>query len=72
MVNYKLLNDKIDASGYKRSYIAENMGLTAASLSLKINGKRAIMLDDVPAFQRALNLTRKEIIEIFFAESVDE
>lgn len=71
MVNYKMLNDKIKASGYKRSHIAESMGLTSSALSLKINGKRAIMLDDVTAFQRALNLTRKDIIEIFFAESVD-
>ena len=71
MVNYDLLKEKIRQSGFRHKHIADIMGLSESNLSYKINGKRKILLDDVPAFQRALNLSRKEMLDIFFADNVE-
>lgn len=71
MVNYKLLNEKIDDTGYRHKHIADLMGITSASFSNKIHGKRKMFVDDVVAFQKALNLSRKEIVDIFFVDNVE-
>lgn len=71
MINYDLLNEKIKQSGYQRSHIASIMGVSPAVLSYKTSGKRKILLEDVQKFQRALNLTRKDINDIFFADDVE-
>ena len=72
MVNYDLLNEKIKETGYQRGYIASKMGLSLTSFSYKTNGKRKILLEEVPKFQRALNLTRKDVTDIFFADDVEK
>lgn len=71
MVNYNLLNEKIKDSGLRYKHIAEIVGVSNSVLSAKINGKRKLNLDDAVGLARALNLTRADVQNIFFADNVE-
>lgn len=73
MTNTKLLEQIISASGLKKKYIAEKMGLTPYGLSLKINNVNDFTAPEIDALCRILNikkLTDKE--KIFFDHEVDK
>lgn len=69
MTNTELLNKKIEASGYKRSYIAKAIGLKSAyGLSKKINNETEFKAKEINALCELLNISSLEEKEaIFFA-----
>lgn len=52
--------------------LAEKVGMTASSLSLKINNLREFRAREIAAISEALNLTLEEREQIFFAKAVDK
>lgn len=69
MTNTKLLEEKIDASGYKRSYIAKAIGLKSAfGLSKKIKNETEFKASEIHRLCELLNIeTSEEKESIFFA-----
>jgi len=66
MVNTQGLVDKIDSSGFKRSYVAEMLGITPQNLYLKINNKSDFRLEEVKILCKILDInTRNERKDIF-------
>lgn len=72
MTNTKLLNDKIKASGLKKKYIADQLGITYYALQLKIENKNEFKSREILIMCKLLNITSlKEKEEYFFAKKVD-
>lgn len=71
MLNTNLLNEKIEKSGYKRSYIAEKLNLTTYGLSLKLNGYNEFKASEIYKISELLKLSLKDRDEIFFAKISD-
>lgn len=72
MVNTNLLNQRIEDSGMKRTFIAKELNMTRQSLFSKINNHSEFMSSEVQRLCELLGiktLTEKEAI--FFAKSVD-
>ena len=69
MTNTELLNKKIEASGYKRNYIAKAIGLNSAyGLSKKINNETEFKATEINALCELLKIDSLEEKErIFFA-----
>lgn len=67
MLNINLLNETLEKSGYKRSYIAEKLNLTTYGLSLKLNGYNEFKASEIYKLSELLKLSLKERDEIFFA-----
>lgn len=69
MTDTKELMQIIDASGYKLSYIAKRMGLSAYALSMKIRNKHEFKASEIGAICDILNIFRSEDrMRIFFAK----
>lgn len=69
LTNTELLNRKIEQSGYKRSYIAKNIGLSAYGLALKINNVNQFNAREIDALCVLLPIDSLEEKErIFFAK----
>ena len=66
MTNVEMLNDKIDKSGFKRTYIAEKVNITPQGLSNKLNGMREFTVGEMFRISDVLSLTDEEKIQIFF------
>jgi len=73
MTDTKLLEQKIDESGYKRSYIAKAIGLKSAyGLAKKINNETEFKATEINALCELLKIDSLEEKElIFFANRVD-
>lgn len=67
MINTELLNDTIEKSGYKRSFIAKQLNLTTYGLSLKISGENEFKGSEIYKISELLNLTMEQRDLIFFA-----
>lgn len=68
MTNTELLNEAIEKSGYKRSYIAKSLGLTTFGLSNKIKNKTEFKSGEIIVLCNLLNIESLEEREaIFFA-----
>lgn len=72
MTNSVLLRNRIDRSGYKLRYIAEQCGLSYQGFLPKLNGEREFTQSEIMTLARLLRLTTDEVREIFFAEKADE
>lgn len=73
MTDTYLLNEEIDASGFKRSWIAKQLNLSCFGLKKKINNETQFKAEEIKILCRILkivSLKRKE--EIFFADDVDK
>lgn len=70
MTNTKLLEEKIDASGYKRNYIAKAIGLKSAfGLAKKIRNENEFKAKEINALCKLLKIdTLEEKERIFFAD----
>lgn len=69
MTNTELLLAAIKKSGYKRSYIAEQIGRTPYCLALKINNVSEFTTREVDALCKLLSIdTLEEKERIFFAK----
>ena len=60
LVNTDLLNEKIEQSGLRISFIVENLGISRQGFDLKRNGKIAFRLSEVFVLCSLLNITDKE------------
>lgn len=69
MTDTKLLNKKIEESGYKLSYIADQMKMSRSTLYLKVNGVRPFNQYEINDLCTILNITSLNDKEsIFFAK----
>ena len=70
MTNTELLKDKIEQSGYKKSYIAKAIGLKSTyGLSLKINNETEFKASEINALCELLKIdSLEEKQRIFFAQ----
>ena len=68
MTNTSLLEQYIEHSGYKKSYIAQKIGRTAYSFSLKCNNKSEFTASEIEILCKLLGIGVKERMAIFFAK----
>ena len=71
MTNTALLKEYIAKSGYKMSFIAKALGITAYALSLKINNKSEFKANEIDILCKLLKIGIKDRMRIFFAQYVD-
>ena len=67
MTNTSLLEEYIDRSGYKKGYIAEQLGLTAYGFTLKVNNKSEFKASEMTILCKLLKINAKDKEAIFFA-----
>lgn len=72
MTNTELLKKKIESSGLKVCFIAENVGITRQLLWKKVNNIRPFNQYEIEKMCKILNIESLEEKEtIFFANNVD-
>lgn len=71
MTNTTLLEERIDRSGYKRKFIAEQCGLTYQGFLPKLKGEREFTQTEITALVYLLKLSDADRIAIFFPDEVD-
>ena len=68
MTDTALLEDSIDKSGFKRSYIAKTIGLSAFGLAKKIRNENEFKSSEINGLCKLLKIESLELKEkIFFA-----
>jgi len=67
MTNTALLKEYIEKSGYKRSFIAKALGITAYALALKIDNKSEFKANEIDGLCKLLNIGIRDRMRIFFA-----
>ncbi len=68
MTNTSLLEQYIDKSGYKRAYIARQLGITSYGFALKINNKSEFKASEMSILCNLLKISTKDKEAIFFAK----
>lgn len=68
MTNTSLLEQYIEKSGYKKAYIAQQLGITSYGLSLKINNKSEFKASEMTILCSLLKINAKDKEAIFFAK----
>lgn len=68
MTNTALLEQYIEKSGYKKSFIAEQLGLTAYGLTLKVNNKSEFKASEMTILCKLLKISARDKEAIFFAK----
>lgn len=71
MTNTNLLEQYIDKSGYKKSFIAKQLGITAYGLWLKVNNENEFKASEIDILCALLNIDVSARMAIFFAKQVD-
>lgn len=71
MTNTALLDEAIKKSGYKKSYLAEALGISRYGFQLKCTNKAEFKANEIDILCKLLNLNVKERMAIFFAKRVD-
>ena len=71
MINSNKLRDKIEQSGLKYKYLAEQLDISSYGLQLKIDGKNEFLVKEAVELCNLLNLTNKEREDIFFNDYGD-
>lgn len=59
LVNTQGLVDKINSSGLKKSYIADELGITVQNFALKVNNKSDFRLEEVKTLCKLLGINSK-------------
>lgn len=73
MVNTQLLDDRISASGKKKSYLAERIGITVQTLRRKSKNEFPFTTDEVAGLCDELNISSmSEMQRIFFVQNVEK
>ena len=67
MTNTSLLEQKIDESGYKKGYIAKQIGISAYALAMKINNESEFKAKEITIISKLLKLDLATKDAIFFA-----
>ena len=68
MTKTSLLEQYIEKSGYKKSFIAKQLGITAYAFSLKINNKSEFKASEMTTLCKLLKINAKDREAIFFAK----
>lgn len=69
MTDLKRLREVIKANGLKLSYIAQEIGISRQTMSMKMTGKREFTAAEIAALCDVLHITRLSDKEsIFFAK----
>lgn len=68
MTNTTLLEEYIEKSGYKKSFIAKALNITAYALTLKINNKSEFKANEIDILCKLLKIGIKDRMRIFFAQ----
>ena len=68
MTNTALLEEYIEKSGYKKSFIAKGIGISAYALTLKINNKNEFKGSEMDGLCKLLNIGVRDRMRIFFAQ----
>jgi len=71
MTNTVLLKQKIDRSGYKVIYLAEQVGLTPQGFYKKLKDGSDWTFTQVMILKDLLHLTKEEVNSIFFNSKVE-
>ena len=71
MTNTLLLEERINESGYKKSFIASKIGKSAYALSLKIKNKTEFKASEINILCDILGIDAQDRMAIFFAQEVD-
>ena len=67
MTNTELLQEKLNNSGYKMTFVAKELGITYQALLNKLNNKSHFKVDEAKTLGILLHLTGAEVDRIFFA-----
>ena len=67
MTNTSLLEQYIEKSGYKKSFIASQIGITSYALTLKINNKSEFKANEITILCKLLKISARDKEGIFFA-----
>lgn len=68
MTNTALLEEYIEKSGYKKAFIAKEVGISAYALALKINNKNEFKGSEMDGLCKLLNIGVRDRMRIFFAQ----
>lgn len=71
MTNTRALRDKIDESGYKLRYVAQQLGITYQGFLKKINNESEFKASEIQILFELLRMTEAERDAIFFTQNVD-
>lgn len=66
MTNTSLLREKIEQSGYKKTYIAAHVGISGQCLSNKMTNKSEFVASEIQSLSDILKLNKDERDAIFF------
>ena len=67
MTNTALLEQYIEKSGYKKSFIAKQIGLTSYGFMLKVNNKSEFKASEMNSLCKLLKIDAMDKEAIFFA-----
>lgn len=71
MTDTKKLERLIENSGYKRSFLAAQIGISPYALLLKMNNKTEFKASEIEALCKLLDVDIPSRMDIFFAQTVD-
>lgn len=71
MTNTPLMEQRINESGYKRSYLAKCLDITPYALAMKINNKSEFKQSEIDTLCDLLGVDVEERMAIFFAKKVE-
>ena len=73
MVDTQLLDERISASGKKKSYLADQLGITVQTLRRKLKNEFSFTTDEVTGLCDELNITdMSEMQQLFFKRNVEK
>lgn len=67
MTNTTMLEQYIEKSGFKKAFIADRLGISAYSFTLKVNNKSEFKAGEITALCKVLKIGARDKNAIFFA-----
>lgn len=68
MTNTRLLEDYIEKSGFKKGFIAKQLGITRYAFALKVNNKSEFKANEIAILCELLKIGANDKEAIFFAK----
>ena len=68
MTNTNLLTQYIEKSGFKKGFIAQQLGITSYGFALKVNNKSEFKANEIAILCKLLKIGAKDKEAIFFAQ----
>lgn len=72
MIDILNLRDRIEESGYRKSWLAQKLGISNQALWNKLTGKRSFNLEEILMLSKILGLSISDREKIFFNFNVDK